>query len=143
MDEGRILAVDPGEKRIGIALSDPGRRLAKPMTVIRHVSMAEDCSKVAALAAENGANLIVIGQALGGDGEATPQSRHALKMVETLQALTSVSVVLWDESGTTLEARQNSFLQGVRQKQRRGHLDDQAAAILLQSYIDRIDITGD
>lgn len=142
-DEGRILAVDPGEKRIGIALSDPGRWLAKPLTVIRHVSIVEDCRKLAALAAENAANLILIGQALGGDGEETPQSRHARNIVETLHVLTDVPIVLWDESGTTIDARQNSVQQGLRQKQRRGHLDDRAAAVLLRSYLDRIDSAGD
>ena len=143
MDKGRILAVDPGEKRIGIALSDPSRTLASPLTVIRHVSMSEDCHKVATLATENEAGVIVIGQALGGEGEETRQSRHSLKMKETLQGLTSADIVLWDESGTTMDARENAKLKGFRQKQRRGHLDDQAAAFILQSYLECIKASGE
>ena len=72
---GRILAVDPGEKRLGIAISDPTATIAGPLTVLSHVSRAVNAASIASLARENAAVLIVIGQALDWDGGVTPSSR--------------------------------------------------------------------
>lgn len=133
---GRVLAVDPGEKRIGIALSDPTRSLAAPLAVIKHVSLVEDCRKVIEFGLHNEAGLIVVGQALGGDGELTRQAKHSLKIAETLQAMTEIPVVLWDESGSTRAAQEIAIRHSITRKGRSGHLDDQAAAVILQSYLD-------
>jgi len=75
--EYRILAVDPGQKKIGLAVSDPTRTIASPLTVLRHVSMAVDAARIAQTAEENHAKIIVVGQALGSEDDATPSSRHA------------------------------------------------------------------
>lgn len=134
--KGRILAVDPGEKRIGIALSDPSATLAAPLAVIHHVQMAEDCQKIIQIATENEAVLIIVGQALGSEGEETRQVRHAKKILDTLSALSSIPVELWDESSSTREARQVSIAMGAKKKNRSGHMDDRAAVMILQSYLD-------
>lgn len=133
---GRILAVDPGEKRLGIALSDPTGTLARPLMVIRHVSRMVDAAQIAGLAVEHGAERIVIGVALDDDGHPTPQSRHAERLADAVRQQTSLPVELWDESGSTQAARETRLSMGVSRRKRSGHLDEVAAAIILQSYLD-------
>jgi putative Holliday junction resolvase len=132
----RILAIDPGEKRLGIALSDPTGTIANPLTVLKHISRLVDAAAIAQIAAENGAGLIVIGQALDDDNQPTPQSRKALRLAEAILAQASLPIELWDESGSTQTARQASLAMGASRRKRHGHLDDLAATVLLQDYLD-------
>ena len=132
----RILAVDPGEKNIGIAISDPTGTIANPLTVIKHVSRPIDAAAIAELAMENEAKLIVVGQALSDAGCPTPQSRRSARLVKAIQSQTNLPVELWDESGSTQAARQARIAMGVSQNKRQGHLDDIAATYILQTYID-------
>jgi putative pre-16S rRNA nuclease len=132
----RILAVDPGEKRLGIAVSDPTGTIAGPLTVLEHVARPVDAAVIAQLAAENEVGLIVIGQALDDDNQPTPQSRKAQRLAEAIRAQTNLSVELWDETGSTQNARQARLALGVSRRKRHGHLDDLAATIILQDYLD-------
>lgn len=132
----RILAVDPGEKRIGIALSDPTGTIANPLMVIQHVSRALDAAAIAQVASENQAGLIVVGQALDDDGGSTPQSRRATRLAAAIRTQTDLPVVMWDESGSTQAARAARLAMGVPRRKRRGHMDDLAATVILQSYLD-------
>lgn len=132
----RILAVDPGEKRIGVAISDPGNLLARPLIVLAHVSRPVDAATIAALASEQDVGLIIVGQALDADGQVTPQGRSAARLVTALRFQTSIPVILWDEGGSTQAARQVRLRAGARRNKRSGHLDDVAAAVILQSYLD-------
>ncbi len=132
----RILAVDHGEKRIGLALSDPTATIANPLTVIRHVSRAIDAGQVAALAAEHEAGLIVVGQSFDEDGRPNLAGRRAARFAEALRQQTSLPVELWDESFSTQQARAARLQMGVSRKKRAGHLDEMAAAVILQSYLD-------
>lgn len=134
--KGRILAVDPGTKRLGIAISDPERMLARPLMVIRHVSLEVDCGKIIETCLQHDVNLIVIGQALSADGEESPQSRHANKLADTFRKISAIPIVLWDESESTKIAQQNALAAGVSQKKRAGHLDEHAAAVILQNFLD-------
>jgi putative holliday junction resolvase len=133
---GRVLAVDPGEKRLGIAISDPTGTIAGPLTVVPHVSRVIDAAAVAQLAVENGAVRIVVGMALGADGEMTPNARHAARLAETIREQASLPVDLWDESGSTQAARSARIAMGVSRQKRSGHLDEIAATVILQSYLD-------
>lgn len=132
----RILAVDPGEKRLGVAISDPTGTVANPLVVIKHFSRILDAAAVAQLAVDQGAGLIVIGQALDDEGGATLQSRRAIRFAETLRGQTMLPVELWDESGSTQTARSALIEMGASRRRRRGHLDDLAATVILQSYLD-------
>jgi putative Holliday junction resolvase len=132
----RILAVDPGEKRIGIALSDPTATIANPLTVIRHVSRALDAATIAQLAQENQVGLIVVGEALDEDSGPTPQSRRARRLAAAIRSQADQPVVLWDESGSTQAAQAARRAMGVSRRKRSGHLDDLAATVILQSYLD-------
>jgi len=134
----RILAVDPGEKRLGIAISDPSGTIANPLTVLKHVSRPLDAASIAQLAVENQAGLIVIGQSLDEDGLPTPEGRRAGRLAEAVQGQTDLPVVLWDESGSTQEARSARLAMGASRRKRGGHLDDLAATYILQTYLDAL-----
>jgi putative Holliday junction resolvase len=132
----RILAVDHGEKRIGLALSDPSGTIANPLTVIKHISRMMDAAQVATLAAEHGAELIVIGQSFDEEGHPNLAGRRAAKFAGALQEQTQIPVVLWDESFSTQDARAARIELGVSRKKRSGHQDALAAVMILQSYIE-------
>lgn len=132
----RILAVDPGQVNIGLALSDPTGTIANPLTVFKHVSRPIDAATIAQIAAENGAGLIVVGQALDADDQPTPQSRRAKRLAGAIRDQTNRPVVLWDESGSTQAARQVQLEMGTARRKRSGHLDELAATYILQTYLD-------
>jgi putative holliday junction resolvase len=131
-----IIAVDPGEKRLGVAISDPTGTIANPLLVIEHVSRPVDAASIAQIALERGAELIVIGQALDEENRPTPQARRATRLAGAIRGQTSLPVVLWDESGSTQTARQARIALGVSRSKRRGHMDELAATVILQTYLD-------
>jgi putative Holliday junction resolvase len=132
----RVLAVDHGEKRIGLALSDPMATIASPLKVIEHVSRLMDTAQVANLANENDVGLIVIGQSFDEDGKPNLAGRRAAKFAEALQEQTQIPIVLWDESFSTQDARVARIELGVSRKKRGGHQDALAAVMILQSYLE-------
>ena len=131
----RILAVDHGEKHIGLAISDPTATIASPLKVIKHVSRLMDAAQVANLAAEQGAALIVIGQSFDDEGKPNLAGRRAARFSEALKEQTHIPVVLWDESFSTQDARAVRIEMGVSRKQRSGHMDELAAVMILRSYL--------
>lgn len=132
----RILAVDPGEKRLGISVSDPTGTIANPLTVLKHESRARDVATIIQLAIQQDAEKIVVGLALDTEGIPTQQGQKAKRLAEALQAQSHLEVILWDESESTKMAREARMTMGVTRKKRRGHLDDLAATVILQSFLD-------
>lgn len=132
----RILAVDPGEKRIGIAVSDTTGTIASPLTVIHHVSRSVDAARIADLANEYQIGLIIIGKAYDEDGLPTPASRRADRLAEAIRQQSSTPQKMWDESFSTQNARQAQIQMGTPRRKRHGHLDKLAATVILQSYLD-------
>ena len=132
----RILAVDHGEKRIGLAISDSTGTVANPLKVIEHVSRIIDAAQVADISAQNQVELIIIGQSFGEDGKPNLAGRRAARFAVTLKTQTQISIVMWDESFSTQTARAARIEMGVSRKKRAGHLDELAATIILQSYLD-------
>ena len=132
----RILAVDHGEKRIGLALSDPTGTIASPLQMIKHVSRLLDAAQVANLAHEHETGLIVIGQSFDEEGNPNLAGRRAAKFSEALKEQTQIPIVLWDESFSTQDARATRIELGVSRKKRAGHHDALAAVMILQSYIE-------
>ncbi len=132
----RILAVDHGQKRIGLALSDPTGTIASPLRVIEHVSRAMDAAQVAEVAAHNDVECIVLGQSFDEEGHPNPAGRRAARFAEALKAQTRIPIVMWDESMSTQDARAARIEMGVSRKKRAGHLDELAAVVILQSYLD-------
>jgi putative holliday junction resolvase len=132
----RILSVDHGEKRIGLAMSDPTATIASPLRVIEHVSRLLDAAQVAALAQENEVGLIVIGQSFDEEGRPNLSGRRAPKLAAARQEQTQSPVVLWDESFSTQDARAARIELGGPRKKRSGHQDALAAVVILQSYLE-------
>ncbi len=133
---GRILAVDPGEKRIGLAVSDPTQTIASPLAVISHVSRVMDAAQIAQTAADHATVKIIVGCPLDAEGLPGPSARRAERLAEAIHAQTDLPVELWDESGSTQAAQTARRAMGVSRKKRSGHLDELAAAVILQSYLD-------
>lgn len=132
----RVLGVDHGEKRIGLAISDATGTIAGPLTVLKHVSRAIDAAQVATLAAEHQVEVIVVGQSFDEEGRANAAGRSAERFAEALKTQSRLPIVLWDESMSTSDARDFRIEMGVSRKKRSGHLDEAAAAVILQSYLD-------
>jgi len=136
----KVLALDVGERRIGVAVSDPTGTLAHPLKALARGSREEDVTAIAALVAAESAELVVVGRPLSLDGSEGPQARRIARYAEALAARLPVPVVLWDERYTTAEAEEILHL-SRSEKQRRhartaGDLDAIAAAVILQSYLD-------
>jgi len=135
-DFARILAVDPGDKRLGIALSDLTGTIASPVCVLTHVSREENALAILAIAEEKEVKLIVVGQAFNWDGEISFQGRKSTRLADKIRALGSIPVLLWNEYGSTTIARNARRMMNVSRKKRSGHLDDLAATVILQTYLD-------
>ena len=132
----RILAVDHGEKRIGLAISDSTGTIANPLKVIEHVSRMIDAAQVADAVVQNQVELIVIGQSFDEDGKPNLAGRRAARFAEALKTQTQIPILMWDESFSTQSARAARIEMGASRKKRTGHLDELAATIILQSYLD-------
>lgn len=132
----RILAVDHGEKIIGLALSDETATIASPLKALKHISRAVDAAQVAAAAAQNNVKLIVVGQSFDEDGNPNPAGRRAARFADELKNQTNIPIELWDESFSTQDARAAQIQLGVSRKKRAGHQDMFAAAVILQSYLE-------
>ena len=133
-----ILSVDPGSKNIGLAKSDPLGIGATALCVIPHVQMEKDAQAIAEKARECGAEAILVGQPLDEDGSAGPKARHSAKLAETIRRYFEGEVFLYDEYGSTKAARAIFKEMGVRRSRRLGHLDANAAAVILQNYLDEL-----
>ena len=132
----RILAVDHGEKRIGLALSDPTATIASPLQVIKHTTRLMDAAQVANLASENDVELIIIGQSFDEEGNPNLAGRRAANFAEILKEQTNLPIELVDESFSTQDARSTVIEMGALRKKRKGHHDALAAVMILRSYIE-------
>ena len=136
---GRVLGVDLGSRRIGLAISDPGGTVATPRRVLaRSGDPAADHRTIVAEAREAGADRIVVGLPLSLSGEAGPAARAVLEEVEAIRAEAGkeMRVETHDERLTTVTAEQSLRGTGVRPRRRRELVDEVAAAVMLQSYLD-------
>jgi len=136
---GRVLGVDLGSRRIGLALSDPAGRVATPYAVIeRSGDDALDRRTILAHAREAGASRVVVGLPLSLSGDTGPAARAVLEEVEALRAVAGeeVTVETHDERLTTVIAEQGMREARVPRRARRRTVDAAAAAVMLQSYLE-------
>lgn len=133
---GRILALDIGDKRIGVAVCDETGTLARPLTTIARASRREDFERIARLIAEQNVERVIAGYPRSLSGDEGQQARRVRRYVEALAARLAVPVELWDERLTTVEAAERLRDSGRRKPRDRGQLDAAAAAIILQAYLD-------
>ena len=137
-DGRRILAVDWGERRIGLAISDPRGVIASPAGFIaRRAGKRPPIAKLIARAEELEATGFVLGLPLDGNGEDTPRAKEVRAVADELQRRTRFPVELVDERYTTAEARRAVRELGGRPADRRGDIDALAATVLLQHVLNR------
>lgn len=132
----KILAVDLGKARTGIAVSDIGERLASPVGTITEYVDERLLPKIAAVAREQRAELIVVGHPKNMDGTRGEAARRAEALAAQLETLTGLPVQLWDERMTTVSAIGYLNQTDVRGKKRKQVVDTVAATIILQDFLD-------
>jgi putative Holliday junction resolvase len=134
---GRLLAVDWGEKRIGLALSDECQLLAQPLTTLtRRTGKRFPMARLIALVKEHAVTGAVVGLPLAADGSEAGAAGQARALAEAIARHSGLAVDLWDERFTTARALQAVREMGRTAKGRRAELDALAAAILMQHYLD-------
>ncbi len=133
----RTLGVDLGSVRIGLALADDVLRTARPLCVVERRAVAADLAAVREAAREYEVDRVVLGLPLNMDGSEGPAARHARAFAPKLEAALGVPVELFDERLSTFEAEIRLRDQGFSAKDRRSRVDAEAAAVILQGWLDR------
>ena len=132
----RVIGLDVGDKRIGIAVSDPTGFLASAERVLKRVSIAKDVAALAGMVQEFEAEAIIVGLPLHLSGRSGTQAESVQNFIERLKPHITVPVVFWDERLSTKGARVLLVEAGMRPAQRSARIDAAAAAVILQSYLD-------
>lgn len=134
---GRVMALDLGRKRIGVAVCDDARLVATPYrTVNRSGHRPDEHAELAELVDEVGAGVVVVGLPLSLDGSVGPAAKTVLSEVKALRRLLDVPVESHDERLSTVTAEANLDRGGVRGRRRRDVVDQLAAAVILQAWLD-------
>lgn len=133
----RVLAVDPGTRRVGLAISDPTGTIAQPLTTIEAEPRETLAARLAAVAREMDAARIVVGLPRRMDGSFGPEAKAARDLAAEVRAASKLRVELVDERLTTAAAEKSLLESGMRRDRRRANIDRVAAALLLQSFLDR------
>ena len=134
--KGRVFAVDYGDVRTGIAISDESRFLASGIATLKENGMVRTADRVAAEAESRGATLIVVGLPRNMDGSEGPRADVIRAFCGYLAERTAIPIEYWDERLTTVEAHRILSASDVGGKRRRAVVDTLAAQIILQSYLD-------
>ena len=132
----RVMALDVGEKKIGVAISDALLLTAQARPTLRRKDLKSDLSTLGRLAEENEVHEIVVGNPLHMSGKESLQSEKVAKFAKELRSALNLPVVFWDERLTSFAAEQHLEEMGLNWRQRREHIDKIAAMIILQGYLD-------
>jgi putative Holliday junction resolvase len=139
---GRTLALDFGDRRIGIALSDPLGLAASPLMTLERTSWAHDFERIRGLVRENEVRRIVVGMPLDMDGGKGARARQTESFMDRLRGATGLPVIPWDERLTTVQAERILLSGDVGRARRRQVIDQLAAVIVLQAYLDSRRVSG-
>ena len=134
----RILALDHGTVRIGVALSDELKMIATPLEFIPAEPFADFLKRLKDLIREKEVEMILVGMPRNMDGSHGPAAEKVRLFVVVLKEAVTVPIKAWDERLTSVQANKMMIENGVRRDQRKGRVDKMAAAILLQSYLDSL-----
>jgi putative Holliday junction resolvase len=134
--KGRILALDVGKKRIGLALSDGLGITAQGLETLQRTNLREDIGKLKLLAQQNGVVLYLVGHPLHMSGDESRQSAYTREFAEKLGERTGLPIRLWDERLTSVEAGRVLKESGISIEKRAKAVDRLSAVILLKSYLD-------
>lgn len=130
------MALDVGDKKIGVAISDSLLLTAQSRPTLRRTSLTSDLNVLRQLAEENEVHEIVVGQPLHMSGAESPQSQKVARFAETVRNALKLPIVFWDERLTSFAAEQHLEELGLNWRKRREHIDKIAAMIILQNYLD-------
>ena len=131
----RFVAFDIGDKRIGVAISDPFNTYALPSETYFRKGFKEDVSAVAKIAKDKGATKIVCGLPVNFDGSPALQTEKTQKFIDALKEATPIEIVCEDERFTTMMAHETLISEGMRREKRKNYVDALAAANILDNYL--------
>ena len=132
----RILGLDVGDRRVGVAVSDELGLTAQPVLTLVRKNRRQDLSSLRRLVRKYGCNQVVVGNPLYMSGDVSPQALKAQALAQDLQSDTGVQVTLWDERLSTTEAHRHLDAVGHQPGKRRAVIDQVAAVLILQSFLD-------
>ena len=132
----RILGLDIGDRRVGVAISDAFRMTAQPLLTMTRTTLRQDMKSLGRLLRKHGVAEIVAGNPLYMSGDQSPQAAKAQAFAEAVRAQFALPVHLWDERLSTTEAHRHLSDMGHAQTGRKGIIDQVAAVLILQSYLD-------
>ena len=135
----RILSVDFGDKRVGIAMSDVLKIIAKPYETIENKSNKFVIDKILELVVDKVEEKIIVGLPLTMKGEYSIQTQKVLDFIDLFEKNTSIPIIKYDERLSSIEAKKSLIKQGIKTGHNKSEIDKTAAAIFLQSYLDRND----
>ena len=135
---GRLLAIDPGTKRVGLAITDETRSIATPLDALTRTSWKKLLSEIKLAVGTYDAVAIVVGLPLNTDGSESFMSTEARKIADKLRLSLDIPIFLQDERVTTYEARGRLWKRGVKPLKTKQFLDSEAAAIILTDFLDRV-----
>jgi len=133
---GPVLGLDLGDARIGVALSDPERKMAIPLGTVTTGSPPGELRAIADIVAEHAVTAVVVGLPVSMSGERGERAQRAAAFARALEAVLPVSVEMQDERLSTVEAERRLRSSGVRMRARRAVVDQTAATVILQSWLD-------
>ena len=134
---GRFLAIDFGEKRVGLALSDPTKIIAKPFKSITYTDHDDLLNQILLIIEEKNVEKIILGFPKGLKGENTAQTNKVMSFFNLIKNKSIIPIVLQDERFSSVSAKKSLILQNIKTGHNKGLIDETAAAIFLQLYLDR------
>jgi putative Holliday junction resolvase len=137
-ERGSLLGLDLGTKTIGVAVSDPDRKLAAPVVTIARARFASDAERLLKLAEERRAVGFVLGLPLNMDGSEGPRAQATRAFARNLAKLTALPIALWDERLSTAAVERVLIEADASRRKRKAVIDQHAAAYILQGALDRL-----
>ena len=134
----RFVAFDIGDKRIGVAISDPFNTYALPSETYFRKGFKADVEAIAKIAKEKGATKIICGLPVNFDGSSALQTEKTARFIEALKEATTIEIICEDERFTTMMAHETLISEGMRREKRKNYVDALAAANILDNYLSKL-----
>ena len=137
---GRFLAIDFGEKRVGLALSDPTKIIAKPFKSISYTNQDDLLNKISLIIEQKNVEKIILGLPIGLKGQQTAQTNRVFEFYNLIKDKNDIQIVMEDERLSSVSAKKSLVLQNIKTGHNKALIDETAAAIFLQLYLDKNNI---
>jgi putative Holliday junction resolvase len=141
-ERGALIGLDLGTKTVGVAVSDPDRRVATPVETVARTKFSADAKRILALAAERRATGIVLGLPINMDGSEGARAQSTRAFARNLEPLTTLPIALWDERLSTAAVERALIEADASRAKRKAVIDAHAAAFILQGALDRLAAKG-